>query len=214
MSWWELGEWSGKQGNELALYEVTCAFCGVKGNFETVAHLERKKPGVSTKKLNYDTLKCGECGNFMFVFWSGGRGLHSFRVLPWYNETTAHPEHWPTDIGKFWLEARRSLEGKNWTAASVMARSGIQLIARSHNANGKNLKEEIDDLADKGVLLPIMKEWAHEVRDVGNEGAHPKPGSTGTDAKDARDVVEFFSQLMTVLYDLPKQIADYRARKT
>ena len=94
-----------------------------------------------------------------------------------------------------------------------MARSGIQLIPRANNAKGKNLQEEIDDLASKGILLPILKDWSHEVRNLGNEGAHPKPGMEGTDAKDARDVVEFFTQLMTVLYDLPKQISDYRARK-
>jgi hypothetical protein len=45
-----------------------------------------------------------------------------------------------------------------------MARSAIQLVARAQGAVGKNLKEEIDDLADKALILPIMKEWAHEVR--------------------------------------------------
>jgi hypothetical protein len=69
MSWWELGEHSGYDGTDLALYRITCAFCGEEGNFETIAHLERKKPGDRAKKLNYDTLKCGNCGNYMFAFW-------------------------------------------------------------------------------------------------------------------------------------------------
>ncbi len=82
MSWWDLGEHSGYHGNDLALYGITCAFCGEDGNFETVQHLERKKPGESSKVLNYDTLKCGNCGNYMFVFWSGGAfsSLHDYRV--------------------------------------------------------------------------------------------------------------------------------------
>jgi hypothetical protein len=54
------------------------------------------------------------------------------------------------------VEARRSIEGKNWTAAALMARSAIQLIARYHKAQGKNLKEEIDDLAAKSLILPVM----------------------------------------------------------
>ena len=58
-----------------------------------------------------------------------------------------------------------------------------------------------------------MKEWAHEVRELGNEGTHPRPGSPGTDKKDAKDVVEFLSFLMTVMYNLPHQIAEYRKRK-
>jgi hypothetical protein len=116
-------------------------------------------------------------------------------------------------VGRYWVEARRSIEGKNWTAAALMARSAIQLVARSSGAEGVNIKAEIDDLAAKGVLLPIMREWAHEVRLIANEGTHPKPGTAGTDEKDAKDVVEFLSFLMSVMYDLPKQIEDYRKRK-
>jgi hypothetical protein len=90
----------------------------------------------------------------MFAFWSaaggiGGRGIHAYRLLPWHQSTTGHPEHWPADVGQYWVEARRSIEGKNWTAAALMARSAIQLVARSHGAKGKNLKEEIEDLAAK-----------------------------------------------------------------
>lgn len=94
-----------------------------------------------------------------------------------------------------------------------MARSAIQLVARANGATGKNLKGEIEDLAAKGKLLPIMKEWAHEVRELANEGTHPQPGTTGTGEKDAKDVVEFLSFFMQVMYDLPHQIEQYRARK-
>jgi hypothetical protein len=46
-------------------------------------------------------------------------------------------------------------------------------------------------LADSGVLPPIMREWSHDVRELGNDAAHPVPGSTGTTPKDAKDVVRF-----------------------
>lgn len=78
----------------------------------------------------------------------------------------------------------------------------------------KNLKEEINDLTSRGLLLPIMQAWAHEVRMLANEGTHPQPGTKGTSEKDARDVVEYLTFLMTVVYDLPKQIDEYRKRKT
>lgn len=219
MSWWDLGEWSGYHGNTLATHQITCAFCGEKGNFETAAHLERQKQGDKYKKLNYDTLKCGDCGNYMFAFWSASRsggsgGMHDYQVLPWRRGTSDYPKHWPEDVGTYWLEARRSVEGKNWTAAALMARSAIQLVGRKHDAKGKNLKEEIDDLADKGLLIPIMKEWAHEVRVLANDGTHPEPGSKGTSEKDAKDVVEFLSFLMTVIYNVPKQIDEFRKRKS
>jgi hypothetical protein len=148
----------------------------------------------------------------MFVFWSasssgfGNSAAHDYKVLPWHQSTTGYPKHWPPDVGHYWVEARRSIEGKNWTAAALMARSAVQLVVRAHGAKGKNLKEEIDDLAARALILPIMKEWAHEVRELGNEGTHPQPGTTGTNEKDAKDVVEFLSFLMTVMYNLPNRL--------
>jgi Domain of unknown function (DUF4145) len=217
MDWWEFGEHSGFLGEELALHRVTCGFCGSEGNFEKVHHLEKVNE-ANRKKLNYDIFKCGNCGNFTMVFWSasrfgGGRGMHNFRTLPWRQETTQFPEHWPSDVGRYWLQARRSLEGKNWDAAALMARSAIQLIARYQKAVGSNLKREIEDLGSKGVLPPALREWSHEVRELGNDSAHPAPGEKGTAQKDAQDVVEFLSTLLTVTYDLPHQIKQYRARK-
>lgn len=218
-SWWDLGEGSGYSGEKLATYRIACAFCAEKGNFETVQHLERKRPDTGQKTLNYDTLRCGNCGNYMFAFWStsstgfGHNTIHNYQVLPWHRSTTDYPEHWPPDVGQYWMEARRSIEGKNWTAAALMARSAVQLVARAHGAKGQNAKQEIEDLASRGLILPIMKEWAHEVRELANEGTHPKPGTKGTSEKDAKDVVEFLSFLLTVMYTLPKQIEDYRKRK-
>jgi hypothetical protein len=84
---------------------------------------------------------------------------------------------------------------------------------RYQNAAENNLKSEIDDLAAKGLLPPVMKEWSHEIRVLGNENAHPTPGGEGTGQKDAQDVIEFLNQLVIMIYDLPHQIEQYRERK-
>ena len=139
--------------------------------------------------------------------------MHDFKIVPWPRQTTRFPEHWPDDVGRYWLQARRSLETKNWDAAALMARSAVQLVARYQKAVGSNLKQEIDDLADKGILPPIMREWSHEVRVLGNENAHPSPGDKGTEQQDAKDVVEFLTQLLILTYNLPHEIDQYRARK-
>jgi hypothetical protein len=94
-----------------------------------------------------------------------------------------------------------------------MARSAVQLILRYQQAKGKNLKEEIDDLAAKGILPPIMKDWSHAIRVLGNENAHPTPGDEGAEQQDATDVVEFLGHLLTMAYDLPHDIEQYRDRK-
>ena len=94
-----------------------------------------------------------------------------------------------------------------------MARISLQVSLREQNAKGSNLKQEIDDLADKGILPKIMKDWAHNVRELGNESAHPKPDQPPTLPKDAKDIVGFMDYLFEYLYTLPKQINEYRERK-
>jgi len=215
-TWWDLGEGSGQRGDRLALHQITCPFCEVQGNFGRVAHFV-KQHARSGKALNFDTYQCGNCNGYVMVLWSASQralgDMHDYHVLPWPTRLTAHPKHWPEAVGRHWVQAHRSLADENWDAAADMARSSMQAALRDHGATGKWLRDEIDDLAAKGLLPPIMKEWAHEVRELGNEASHPEPhDEKGTDPKDARDIVQYLDQLLTFLYDLPKQIADYRAR--
>lgn len=212
-SWWSLGEWSGYPGAKLALHRITCPFCMEQGNFSTEFHAEKKQPNA-TKALNFDTLKCGSCASFVQVVWSASHDAHDFRVQPWPLKYSKAPEHYPVDIGRFWLQAKKNLTDQSWDAAAVMARSALQLALRAHEAKGANLKQEIDDLATKGLLPSLMQEWAHNVRELGNDSAHPKPDQPPTTAKDAADIVGFLDFLLQYLYTLPKKIGDYRARKT
>ena len=212
-SWWDLGEWSGQRGNELATYQIECPFCEERGNFSIEHHAEKKKPNGS-KKLNFDTLKCGNCSSYVMVLWSAGRGLHEYRVLPWpLSKITDYPEHWPEAVGRYWMQAKRNIKGESWDAAALMARSSLQVALRGQNATGNNLKQEIDDLAKKGILPKIMQDWAHNVRELGNDSAHPMPDQPPTSPQDARDIVSFMDYLFEYLYTLPKQINEYRARK-
>ena len=216
-SWWQLGEWYGQQGEKLALYQITCPFCMEKGNFETVFHAEKKKPN-SNKKLNFDTLECGNCKGYVMVLWSAtehgfGRGLHDYRVLPWPLNYDRYPEHWPDAIGRYWLQAKRNIRDENWDAAVVMARSALQIALRDHGAKGKNLKQEIDNLAAKGILPPIMKDWSDHIRELGNESAHPDPKQDPTNPQDAQDIVRFLDFLLEYLYSFPHRIRQYRERK-
>ena len=215
-SWWQLGEGSGYHGDSLAVYQITCPFCMERGNFKTAFHAEKKKPN-SKKKLNFDTLECGNCKGYVMVLWSASefgfrQGLHNYQVLPWPLQFEKYPEYWPEAIGRYWLQAKRNIHDENWDAAAVMARSSLQIALRDHEAKGSNLKQEIDNLAAKGILPPIMKDWSDHVRELGNESAHPTPGQGPTNPQDARDIVQFLDFLLEYLYSLPHRIRQYRTR--
>lgn len=217
-SWWDLGEGSGFSGKTLEPYRLTCPFCLERGNFE-LEHRAQKKKANSAKALNFDTWRCGNCAGYVLVLWSaqefpGSRSLYSYQVLPWPLKLDRFPEHWPEAVGRYWLQAHRTLAEENWDAAAVMARSAMQVALRQNDASGKSLKHEIDDLATKGILPPHMKDWAHELRELGNDSAHPGPSQTKTNGDDAKDVIEFLDFMLQYLYDLPHQIDQYRKRRS
>ena len=93
-----------------------------------------------------------------------------------------------------------------------MARSALQISLRDKQAQGKNLKQEIEDLAQKGILPPFMKDWSEQIRELGNDSAHPEPDQPSIDSRDAEDIVRFLDFLLEYLYTLPHQIGQYRKR--
>jgi hypothetical protein len=133
-SWWELGEWSGYDGNKLALWRLTCPFCREKGNFGLAHHAEKPK-GNSNKKLNFDLYQCLNCMAYVHVFWSAaehsvGHSIHDFMVLPWPLGKAKASENWPPDVQRFWSQAHESMGIENWDASAVMARSAVQVTMR------------------------------------------------------------------------------------
>lgn len=215
-SWWSLGEASGYSGGELGLHNITCPFCFEEGNFKLVFHAEKKKPNKA-KKLNFDTYECGSCKGYVMVLWSADGFLgqiYDYKVLPWPLKIEKFPEHWPADIGRYWLEAKRGTLVSNWESAAVMARSALQMALRAKGATGGNFHQEIDSLTKIGVLPPLMNEWAKEVKALGNESAHPEPGQAPANPEDVRDIIQYLEFLLEYLYDLPHQIDKYRKRRS
>jgi hypothetical protein len=215
MSWWQLGEGIGFRGNSLELWRIACPFCGESGNFSVAYHAEKVKSN-SKKKLNFDTLKCGNCTGYVMCLWSaaeGWGGLYDFKILPWPTRVDTHPQEYPDQIGRYWIQAHRTISDENWDAAAVMARSAIQLSARQLGAKGKDLNAEIEELANQGKLPPIMRDWAHEVRALGNAAAHPRPEADLTEPRDAKDIVAFLDRYLEYVYTLPDRIKEYRERR-
>lgn len=222
-SWWQLGEGSGHFGNDLALYRIECPFCGEKGNFETEHHSEKKKPN-SRKKLNFDTLKCGNCSGYVLVMWSANEsysgpnsGIHDFRVLPWPQGTGDGSENWPVTVTRFWKQAHSSLDSESYDAAAMTSRSALQAVMRQQGAVGSDLKAEINDLGEKGILPTILVDWSHELRELANESAHPETEgdkeADDVDPADAGDLVEYLDYLLEYVYDMPARINRYRSRR-
>lgn len=138
--------------------------------------------------------------------------LQGAYVLPWPLKTGKGSKNWPDTVKRFWRQAHDSLRNENFDAATLMARSALQAITREQGAAAGSLKSEIEDLSAKGVLPASLKEWAHELRELGNESAHPNTDSPEVKPEDARDIVKFLDFLLEFAYDVPVRINEYRNR--
>ena len=104
-------------------------------------------------------------------------------------------------------EAAGSLRG-----AAALARRTLQVICLDKGSSkDKKLNKQIDELFEKNIITHEIKSWAHEVRFVGNDAAHPN--STDVDAEDARDILELLQSMCDVLYVAPARSAARKAKR-
>lgn len=212
MSWWDLGEGYGCRGDEFDGSDIACAFCEEKGQWNQVFHAEKKKPNHH-KVLNFDTYECANCKGYLMVLWSSNlSGLYDFKILPWLQKTSRFPEHWPGDVGRYWLQAVQNIDQENWDAAALMVCSCMQLTLRHAGAKGSTLYQEVEDLKSKGLLPPTMAEWANEIRLIRNPVAHPSVSAEQISASDVVSARGFLDFLIRYVFELPHGIERLRKK--
>jgi len=120
-------------------------------------------------------------------------------------------ERIPDPIRKDLDEAKLCQTVKAWRACTVMARRALQQACIKKGADTtKKLSDQIEGLFQVHVITEDLKNWAHAVRWVGNDAAHPSPDEvTEEDAGDILGLAEKFSD---VLFVAPA-VADEHARK-
>lgn len=92
----------------------------------------------------------------------------------------------------------------------IAARKAVELAVNELGAQGHNLYQKIENLADQGIITNSLREWAHEIRMIGNDGAHEDGEVT---YKDAEQAIFFADMLFHYLYTLPGMIAERKSRR-
>ncbi len=89
-------------------------------------------------------------------------------------------------------------------------RKAIELAVNEQGAGDGNLYQKIESLYNRNILTSSMKEWAHELRAIGNNGAHEDGTCT---LQDAEQAIYFAEMLFQYLYTLPSMISERRKLK-
>jgi hypothetical protein len=186
-----------------------CPHCKVRATFKD------EGPGARWKNADHTIWRCNNCEGVVYAQDTfrhdpEGRTIYTgVRIYPFIRSEA--PEEYPEDVRENFAEAIRSLNSANPRACVVMTRSAMQAATRGLEAKGSNLKEEIDDLANRHAIPGSLREWAHEIRDGGNLVAHPEPGKR-VEMADAEELVELAEAIFEYLYVVPEQIRRRRER--
>jgi Domain of unknown function (DUF4145) len=150
-------------------------------------------------------------GGVNFTNWAAGQmpqGPPLQRYWPEKAQTTA-PDYTPKNIESFYTQGMDNLARKNFDAAGTMFRKSLDTALRRLDPSGKGtLQQRIDNLPAALGITPAMKEWAHQIRELGNDAAHEEDPFTEDEAK----ALQAFSELfLTYTFTLPGMLA---ARKS
>ena len=152
---------------------------------------------------------CNACRNVVLVM---ERGV---RIYP-------QPVPSPTDqrvsknIREDLDEAKLCLSVGAFRGSATLSRRALQAACVARGAPKMLLWKQINWLREQAHITEDVKAWAHEVRFVGNDGAHPPedPAAEAVTEKDAENVLELTEQLLDVLFVMPAIAAEQRAKRT
>jgi hypothetical protein len=82
-------------------------------------------------------------------------------------------------------------------------------MAKEQGAKGDRLVEQIDTVPG---LEKYLKDLAHDVRLLGNAGAHPDENVDAVDEEMARLGIDFTEAVFNAVYVRPKQAEELRTR--
>jgi hypothetical protein len=124
-------------------------------------------------------------------------------------QPTRIPEYLPDVVARAFRQGETNLGiADHEEAAATMFRRALDTALKLKFPEMKgDLNKKIIKLAETHVIPATLAEWAHEVRGIGNDGAHDLEGCSQDDAEAARDFVD---AVLRYLFSLPGMIAARR----
>ncbi|MFG3309666.1 DUF4145 domain-containing protein [Streptomyces wuyuanensis] len=115
----------------------------------------------------------------------------------------------PQVVRDLFGEGIRCQEASALRAAAAMYRAAVEELCKDRGATGRNLKEKIADLTNKGVPDDVVRDL-DEARTLGNWSLHD--GLTFS-YEEVDDVAELIQEAVFIVYVQPEQRAALRAAR-
>ena len=161
------------------------------------------------------------CKPFFVIYQSLNDCIIARYPIPSYEWTNYH-ESIPDSIRKDFAESMRCLGAEAYKSTVALCRRVIEAICYDKLGNKiKQLKEAevklwilIDKLKEEGFITEILRSTAHEIRHLGNYGAHfQNDGLDEVNYNEAKEIREFTSHLLNELYIIPHKTAEMKNKR-
>lgn len=134
--------------------------------------------------------------------------IHIVSVLPESNPVDV-PEHVPVRVAELFREAEENMGDERYESAMAGYRKALEVALKSHTPDIEAFKldKRIDRLFSEGKITESLKDWAHEIRSIGNVGLHDleKP-----EQDEVLQMALLSRYLLIYLYTLPEKVNQSR----
>ncbi len=115
----------------------------------------------------------------------------------------------PENVARYYKDATRALRANLPDAAAVSLRRTLEAAASDNGASKGVLVKRIQQLIDDGHVTKSFGPVLHQIRQVGNVGAHA--GDDSLDESTVQRALRFTTALLRNLYEVPAELAAIEA---
>ncbi|WP_138612814.1 DUF4145 domain-containing protein [Pseudoalteromonas sp. S3785] len=117
---------------------------------------------------------------------------------------TSIPEFLPDNVQNFFSQAISALRSENFDSASMMSRKVLEVsVKKIHPESQGSLYKRIESLESDGLITGDLKDWAHIIREDGNESAHEEEPVT---REFAEEIISFTELFLLYVFTMPGMV--------
>lgn len=117
----------------------------------------------------------------------------------------------PPSVHRTHDSAAASFERGLYEPCLIMCRKCLEAVCREFGTTKGNLKEQLDALRAAGNIDDRLRDWAHQLRLIGNDAAHDLDLVPNRD--DAKDALEFTEAILLYAFSLRRRFEKFKARR-
>lgn len=187
----------------------TCPYEGDKSVFMIVGQpFQENVPGGAW--LVVAAMRCQGCLRFIVgIVSKSGDSWEYHAHYPLGSPDDSVDVSVPEAIAADFSEALRCMSVGSPKAAVAMCRRSVQASCDALGAKGKNLKEQIDDLATKQIITDPLRRMAHKVRLTANRELHASTDDLETFGEpEAAAIIKVMREYFHHVYVMPALLDD------